>query len=69
MTATGLPDGGAASAAEGHGSSQDLTDLPVVPSVLQGGGDLEARHRLRRALRILTAARRRDDGGSGNTDI
>jgi hypothetical protein len=27
-------------------------------------GDVEARHRLRRALRILLAARRRDDGAS-----
>lgn len=32
------------------------------------GVDVETRHRLRRALRILLAARRRDDGGVRNGD-
>jgi hypothetical protein len=30
--------------------------------------DAQTRHRLRRALRILIAARRRDDGGRRHTD-
>jgi hypothetical protein len=69
MTATGLPDSTAPGAAEALGSSGQGTVSPsATATALSDGAGIETRHRLRRALRILTAARRRDDGGAGATD-
>jgi hypothetical protein len=69
MTATGLPDNSAPGAAEALGPSEQRTvSSSATATALSDGADIETRHRLRRALRILTAARRRDDGGTGVTD-
>jgi hypothetical protein len=69
MTATGLPDSSAPAAAEALESRDRNAELkPAVAAVSNGAVDVDTRHRLRRALRILLAARRRDDGGSGHLD-
>ncbi|MDQ6856393.1 MAG: hypothetical protein M3Z57_04900 [Candidatus Dormibacteraeota bacterium] len=67
--ATGLSDSSTPSSAEPVGSSEGVTDSHEgAIAVLADGDDRETRHRLRRALRILTAARRRDEGASGQSE-
>jgi hypothetical protein len=67
--ATGVSDSSAPGSAEPLESSDGVTDWPsAVTTAPPDGADVETRHRLRRALRILTAARRRDDGGAGHSD-
>ncbi len=69
MTAsTGVPDTTAVGAVEPFGPNAPGTAKPRVAGVSDGGADIETHHRLRQALRILTAARRRDEGGTADVD-
>ena len=69
MTATGWPDRNAPAGTEAVASEGMTADATApVASALADGADPETRHRLRRALRILLAARRRDDGGPARPD-
>ena len=69
MTRSGL---GNAGAAPSGGSSEVAEEFPAVVSggsaTTSEGIDGETRHRLRRTLRILLAARRRDDRGFRHSD-
>jgi hypothetical protein len=64
MTRSGLSDGGAAPSGGAPELAEGLLEVVSSGSATSADGvDVEARHRLRRTLRILLAARRRDDGG------
>jgi hypothetical protein len=66
MTAPGLPDNNVPEATAEQPSSRELADMgprTVVAVTVADTTDVDTSNRLRRALRILLAARRRDDGG------
>ncbi len=71
MTATGLPDN---SSPDGvvEGPPSDHPSQPesrtALATMIADSTDVDTRHRLRRALRILLAARRRDDSGAGHIE-
>jgi hypothetical protein len=67
MTAVDLPDNTPPETAAGPASSRELVDLgrrTAVATAVADSADVDSNNRLRRALRILLAARRRDDGGA-----
>jgi hypothetical protein len=64
MTPSRLTDSGSSPPASAPEDDEDLVEVaPRGAGPNADGADVETRHRLRRALRILLAARRRDDGG------
>jgi len=64
MTPSRLTDSGSPPPSSPPEVDEDLVEVAANgASPNPDGADVETRHRLRRVLRILLAARRRDDGG------
>jgi hypothetical protein len=69
MTPSGLSDGGAPPSGSAPELAEGLLEVVSTGSGMSvDGADVETRHRLRRTLRILLAARRRDDRGLRRND-
>jgi hypothetical protein len=70
MKAAGLPDSSVTQASAGQPARKELPGpgSQTAVATVADSTDSETRHRLRRVLRILLAARRRDDGGAGHIE-